>query len=118
MNDYQERVKQEFADLKEKIIKLRDFITSPPYDRLPSEEAVRLARQLTAMTQYLQILDERIAAFPAPTPDAWKRVQRLELVCTDAREFIESISVSPSHEGAMHRQMLLQRLDSELKGSK
>ena len=64
MTEFQERVIAERKDLYEKCEKLNAFITnSPIYKTLPIDEQVRLRMQLLVMTQYAQILAERIAEF-------------------------------------------------------
>lgn len=65
MAPHQERVVQEKRELDEKLSKLSAFLVSDLYHTLPAEERDRLTRQHNVMTQYSQILGERIAAFPA-----------------------------------------------------
>ena len=61
---HQQRVLDERADLKDKHSKLSAFILdNPVFLTLPEAEQQRLQRQEVAMGQYLDILDERIAAF-------------------------------------------------------
>ena len=61
---HQQRVLDERADLKAKHAKLSVFIhDNPVFLTLPEAEQQRLQRQEIAMGQYLEILDERIAAF-------------------------------------------------------
>ena len=62
---YQLRVLNERAELKEKVDLLSHFITSDTsqFSKLPFEEQERMSRQHTHMTDYLKVLDERIAAF-------------------------------------------------------
>ena len=61
---HQQRVLDERADLKDKHSKLSVFILdNPVFLALPEAEQQRLQRQEIAMGQYLEILDERIAAF-------------------------------------------------------
>lgn len=63
MEPHQQRVVTERDELNEKLAKLTTFITgpSPIYDGLPDAEKLRLNRQLTYMTEYSNVLDERIA---------------------------------------------------------
>lgn len=56
---HQDRVRAERAELNEKIVKLGTEV----WATLPVAERERLRRQRTAMREYLDILDERIAAF-------------------------------------------------------
>jgi hypothetical protein len=65
MLDYQGRVVKERDQLSEKIDKLRTFTNSAVYVTLPYKERGRLTRQYLAMATYLDILNERIAAFEA-----------------------------------------------------
>lgn len=62
---YQLRVLNERAELKEKVDLLGKFIASDTsqFSKLPFEEQDRMSRQHTHMSYYLQVLDERIAAF-------------------------------------------------------
>lgn len=65
MQPHQERVVTEKSELSEKVDKLRCFIgDNPIFYTLMGSEQDRLKRQLVAMTEYLSILNERIAAFP------------------------------------------------------
>lgn len=60
---YQERVVKERDELSERTVKLQAFIGGPSWEGVNAEERNRLERQLRAMTAYLAVLDERIAAF-------------------------------------------------------
>jgi hypothetical protein len=61
---YQQRVIDEKADLDEKIGKLRFFIDRAPlFESLPIKEQGLMRQQLIVMTQYAQILAERIQSF-------------------------------------------------------
>jgi hypothetical protein len=63
---YQERVKEEKAELQKKILGLKDYIEgkshldTEAYADLDDEEQALLDRQLAVMTEYSQLLDERI----------------------------------------------------------
>lgn len=62
MESYQERVVAERAELSQKLERLRKFLSSG--GRAAEEaEQLRLNRQADVMTEYLGILDERIASF-------------------------------------------------------
>lgn len=63
MQDYQERVVVEKADLDERVAKLRRFFTTPAYAGLDSAEQDRLSRQFGYMCSYSAVLEELIAAF-------------------------------------------------------
>ena len=61
---HQQRVVDEQFELSEKLVKLSEFIDgSPIFGTLPPEERERLVRQAVCMTEYSNILLERIAAF-------------------------------------------------------
>jgi hypothetical protein len=62
---YQQRVRDEKADLDEKLGKLEAFIGTMTYVELPVEERSRLYRQRRSMADYSEDLGERIAAFGA-----------------------------------------------------
>ena len=63
MKPYQQRVVNERTELEEKLTKLNVFIADGVFEGLPEEERLRLARQAVAMKDYLDVLNERIAAF-------------------------------------------------------
>lgn len=63
MAPHQERVIAERDELSEKLDKLRTFLTSMIFTSLPRDEQRRLTRQTLIMSDYLDVLDERIAAF-------------------------------------------------------
>jgi hypothetical protein len=63
MQPHQHRVVTEKDELADKLTKLNAFIGGTIYSGLPEEERIRLARQAVAMKDYLDILNERIAAF-------------------------------------------------------
>lgn len=63
---HQERVVKERADLAEKVDKLGRFLFEGKSIvlSLPVDEQHRLLKQYSYMRVYLEVLDERIAAFP------------------------------------------------------
>ena len=64
MQDYQQRVIDEKKDLDAKIERLETFIDgSAMFAELPSDEIIRLRRQVYTMRLYSEILRDRIAAF-------------------------------------------------------
>lgn len=64
MQPHQQRVVNEKAELDDKIAKLKEFIDSSAiFASLHSDEKERLVRQHSCMTEYSEILSERIAAF-------------------------------------------------------
>jgi hypothetical protein len=65
MQNHELRVVNEKIELDEKINNLGKFIDdSPIFPVLPAEERERLVRQKSCMTEYSDILKERIDAFP------------------------------------------------------
>jgi predicted NUDIX family phosphoesterase len=63
LTPHQDRVVQEKDELDAKIAKLDSFIEGEVYGRLQAEEQSRLNRQRLYMSQYSDVLTERIAAF-------------------------------------------------------
>ena len=63
MEPHQQRVVEEKSELDEKLIKLNEFLLTPIYDRLQSDERRRLRSQRNIMETYVFLLEERIAAF-------------------------------------------------------
>lgn len=63
MAPHQERVVAEKDELADKLTKLNAFIGGAVYDRLSADERNRLCRQAAVMKDYLDILNDRIAAF-------------------------------------------------------
>lgn len=63
MEDWQERVIEERAELKAKIKSLGAMFGTPTYKKLRRFEKIALSRQFKAMDVYLGILDERISVF-------------------------------------------------------
>lgn len=61
---HERRVIEERAQLSERLEKLGTFLALPDFGKLESAEQDRLTRQHKIMREYLQVLDERIAAFP------------------------------------------------------
>ena len=63
MEEYQKRVVDEMFQLKDRVIKLQSFVNSEKFSALTAEEQDLLLRQLDVMSQYNDILDERIERF-------------------------------------------------------
>lgn len=61
MEDYQQRVADEKAELDVKLEKLRTFLAKDM--EIASDELTRLKRQEEVMTEYSKILGERIESF-------------------------------------------------------
>jgi len=64
MKPHEQRVVDERSALADKEEKLGAFLYGIVFNSLPQEERMRLVRQRTYMALYLNVLDERIAAFP------------------------------------------------------
>ena len=63
MQPHQERVVIERAELYEKTVKLGTFLFGSVFNSLNLEEQTRLLKQYAFMKLYLEVLDQRIAAF-------------------------------------------------------
>lgn len=63
MNDWQARVVFERDDLKGKLDKLRLFIASEAFDKLPKVDRDLLLEQARHMTGYAGVLESRIVRF-------------------------------------------------------
>lgn len=63
MEQHQERVVVEKAQLDEKLEKLKAFGLTATFDALPSDEKSRLTEQQGYMQSYSNVLGRRIAAF-------------------------------------------------------
>lgn len=65
--EFQQRVLDESVELGVKLNALSIFISENPiFDTLPEDEQYRLKRQLDAMSEYDNILHQRIDAFGSP----------------------------------------------------
>ncbi len=66
MQEHEQRVVDELKELTYKRERLRAFIeVNPIFEKLPTDEQSRLRMQFVFMTQYEDILQQRIAHFPA-----------------------------------------------------
>jgi len=63
MKDYQKRVTKEADDLSGSLVRLQDFFDTDIYAGLDVDEKVRLHVQECHMSNYLGVLEERIANF-------------------------------------------------------
>lgn len=63
MQPHQQRVVAEKVELDEKIVKLRGFFGTTTWENVDPLEQDRMMRQYSAMSEYSNILGERIAAF-------------------------------------------------------
>jgi hypothetical protein len=73
MGDYLKRVIEEKAELDEKRERLTQFISSPMFKKLPTEECNRLRLQQITMSNYSVILDDRIRASPLTGESPFER---------------------------------------------
>ena len=62
--EYQQRVLDELNELEARTHRLYDFFHTKLYESLDPAEQQRLTRQHDLMTQYAEVLHERILAFP------------------------------------------------------
>lgn len=97
MEPHEQRVVTERDELNQKLVKLTAFVNgqSPIYAGLPDAEKIRLNRQLTYMTEYSNVLDERIADW-GPLPS-----ERPELV-SDADIALIHCGLLIPNEKAIH----------------
>ena len=66
MPPHQQRVIDELNELADRRNKLCAFIdNSPIFKSIPADEQERLKRQMRIMGEYVAVLSERIAEFPA-----------------------------------------------------
>lgn len=63
LQPHQQRVVDERAELDGRRAKLLEFMDGPIHANLPLTEKMRLGRQLKAMSEYSDVLGERIDAF-------------------------------------------------------
>lgn len=66
---HQQRVIAERDQLNTRLTSLRAFIASDTFRQVDKAERMRLLRQEQVMTEFAQVLTERIDAFTAPTED-------------------------------------------------
>lgn len=90
MQEYQQRVIEEKAQLDERLQKLRAFFKSDTAKQLPKREKELLAQQNLLMTFYSQVLGIRIANF-----DITEEVQKLSFKpSSSVQAILDSIIVS------------------------
>ena len=58
--DYKERMVSEYKELKDRIIKLKDFFFTDNFKGLPSQKQELLERQYKTMCEYQNVLSERL----------------------------------------------------------
>ena len=81
MQEYQQRVVEEKAQLDERLQKLRAFFRTDTAKKLPKQEKELLAQQNLLMTFYSQVLGIRIANF-----DITEEAKKLKLVISKKDE--------------------------------
>jgi uncharacterized protein YydD (DUF2326 family) len=64
MQPFQQRVVEEVRELRGKLDKLNQFVQTEMFNQLPDAEKARMLKQRSLMSDYADVLDERIAAFP------------------------------------------------------
>ena len=64
MKPHEQRVVDERNELKVKLTKLNDFRKTDTYNQLPGMDQALLDDQSAIMSEYIDILDARIARFP------------------------------------------------------
>lgn len=63
MEEFQQRVVDEKAELDDKRSRLEPFLSSNRFQTLPAEERDRMTEQAKIMSDYSDVLRRRIAAF-------------------------------------------------------
>lgn len=63
MEEFQERVVTEKAELDAKLVKLFTFFDTPTFANLPNDDKVTLQHQSYYMTMYSKMLGDRIEKF-------------------------------------------------------
>jgi hypothetical protein len=63
MQPFQQRVVGECRELRGKLDKLNEFVQTEMFNQLPHVEKGRMLRQRSLMSDYADVLDERIANF-------------------------------------------------------
>jgi hypothetical protein len=63
MNSYRQQVKDEKAELDERLFRLQAFLDEDPPDTVDDAERRRMMEQARVMADYSAILKSRIAAF-------------------------------------------------------
>jgi hypothetical protein len=63
MEDWKKRVLEEKDELEQRLKKLKIFISSEAFNKVDSVNQILLTRQDNIMTEYLNILNDRIRLF-------------------------------------------------------
>lgn len=64
---YLDRMRIEYADVKERVLKMHTFLMSEEFRELPKEKQSKLQSQCGAMSAYVEILGQRIDEAKLPT---------------------------------------------------
>lgn len=63
MQEWQQRVEDEYLDLMEKVIQLRDFLDINEEDKIETVDLALLTEQYVVMSKYADILRRRMSRF-------------------------------------------------------
>lgn len=69
VNVYQQHVEQEHKELSERLKKLNDFLVVGEFNDLDAEEQAMVHKQQDVMSQYLEILQQRLEHHSKEKPD-------------------------------------------------
>ena len=61
MSEYRARAFDEYSQLTDRVEKLKEYIVSGDYDKLPQIEREALKEQLGYMRSYLEVLSKRVS---------------------------------------------------------
>lgn len=89
---YLDRMRIEYADVKDRVLKLYTFQMSEEFRALPKEKQAKLQAQCGAMSAYVEILGQRIDVAKMEQ----KQLEAAQAVAADAQKMREALSVSPS----------------------
>lgn len=84
---YLDRMRIEYADVKERVLKLRTFLMSEEFRALPKEKQAKLQAQCRAMSDYIEILGQRIDEAKMEQ----KQLEAAQAVAADAQKMRESL---------------------------
>jgi len=59
MSDYKDRMKAELSELEDRMLKLKAFLWSDPFNALDKEDRTLLIMQAAFMNSYRDVLEER-----------------------------------------------------------
>ena len=84
---YLDRMRIEYTDVKERLLKLQTFLMSEEFRELPKEKQARLQAQCGAMSAYVEILGHRIDVAKMEQ----KQLEAAQAVAADAQKMRESL---------------------------